>query len=1028
MTFEKFADAVLEAAPEPVRPMSRLMKRQLVRQLLDEQLAGNRLKHFGPIARTGGLVDLVCEFISELKRLEIWPEAFRKACEARGITDKDVELLEIYDRYQQSLGEHQLYDPEGRFWSARHLLQQGQRRPLENLRLVVADGFTDFTRTQHEILSILGGRVDEMLVSLPLEPEPRRYDLFTKPINTLAGLQHWHRSVELVELGRTENPPWPAMAHLEKRLFTNPRQAVTADDTGGIEILAAARPIGEIELIGARVKRLLGDGTARPGQIAVVFRTPQDADSPVAEVFSAMGIPFTLELGQTLERSPALAALVALLQLDGEDWPFVALSAVLGSNYFKPHWPEWQQGQAAMAAERVVRELQIPRGRRRLLKELREKSESNGGGESQYGTVLAALERLGNVLDELPKKTVPGDWAKAWQRLAEQTGLVRAIHQEEPAEQEGDTTAHVGLPDRAAWQRLMMLVGEGDCLARWLGQHPPQWDRRDALAALVDLLGSERIGHGGDEAGHVRVLSAASVRAITVPYLFLAGLSEKAFPPPDREDRLYSEAESQRLIAEGLPLVARTERNREEMLLFYEAMTRATQRLYLSYPALDDAGQPLSPSPYLAEVEQACGEGKIARTEATDLSPVPVDDEPLSPAEFRLKATALALEGDLPLLAGLVHRAPAMAENLRRGLELTRLRQDRDRFGLSEGMLLSDAVRAVLAERYPQERTFSATELEQYATCPYQFFMERLLKVKPLEEIALAVDHLERGRLAHDVMAALHRRVNETLGHPGSPLELEPGDYERLLDETLRDTLGPEPSNPIRAAFREVDRRLLVQWTDAYRDQHARYDKLWRSCDEPPVPTFFEVAFGGLRADDGPPSTERPLEFPVLEGTVRLAGRIDRIDVGRVAGRRIFSVLDYKTGASIRLTAETIAAGKTLQLPIYAVAAAQLLLGDNALPWQAGYWYLRDDGFKPRSALVMHRQEESGVVAEPEWEEIRRLLGETIGSLVRGIRLGQFPVCSKDERCTGFCPYRTVCRINQVRSLEKTWQPPKAQE
>ncbi|HYW79564.1 MAG TPA: UvrD-helicase domain-containing protein, partial [Thermoguttaceae bacterium] len=575
MTFEKFADAVLEAAPEPVRPMSQLMKRQLVRQLLDEQLAGDRLKHFGPIARTGGLVDLVCELISELKRLEIWPEAFRRACEARGITDKDVELLEIYERYQQSLGEHQLYDAEGRFWEARHLLQQGQRRPLENLRLVVADGFTDFTHTQHEILSILGRRVDEMLVSLPLEPEPRRYDLFTKPIKTLADLQHWHRSVELVEFERTKSPPWPAMAHLERRLFTNPRQAVAAEDTSRVEILAAARPIGEIELIGARIKRLLGDGAARPGQIAVVFRTPQDTDSPVAEVFSAMGIPFTLELGQTLKRSPALAALIALLKLDAEDWPFVALSAVLGNNYFRPDWPEWQDGRIAMAAERVVRELQIPRGRRRLLRELREKSENNDGGESQYVAVLAALERLGGVLDELPKRAVPGDWAKAWQRLAEQTGLIRAIDQQGPTKRERDAASHVGLPDRAAWQRLMMLVGEGDCLARWLGQHPPEWDRLDALAALVDLLGSERIGHGGDETGHVRVLSAASVRAIAVPYLFLAGLSEKAFPPPDREDRLYGEAESQRLIAEGLPLVARTERNREEMLLFYEAMTRA---------------------------------------------------------------------------------------------------------------------------------------------------------------------------------------------------------------------------------------------------------------------------------------------------------------------------------------------------------------------------------------------------------------------------------------------------------------------
>ena len=130
----------------------------------------------------------------------------------------------------------------------------------------------------------------------------------------------------------------------------------------------------------------------------------------------------------------------------------------------------------------------------------------------------------------------------------------------------------------------MKALGEGDTLAAWLAQRPPELDRRAAFEALKDIIGSDRVGHAGDESGFVRVLSAESVRSLRIPYLFLAGLSEKAFPAPDREDRLYSEADYVRLIDAGLPLVARTERTREEMLLFYEATTRATRRLYLSYP------------------------------------------------------------------------------------------------------------------------------------------------------------------------------------------------------------------------------------------------------------------------------------------------------------------------------------------------------------------------------------------------------------------------------------------------------------
>ena len=39
------------------------------------------------------------------------------------------------------------------------------------------------------------------------------------------------------------------------------------------------------------------------------------------------------------------------------------------------------------------------------------------------------------------------------------------------------------------------------------------------------------------------------------------------------------------------------------------------------------------------------------------------------------------------------------------------------------------------------------------------------------------------------------------------------------------------------------------------------------------------------------------------------------------------------------------------------------------------------------------------------------------------MRRGEFPVWSDDENCTGRCPYSTVCRINQIRSLDKEWRP-----
>ena len=720
MTFEKFAETILQAARLPIRPMTRLMKRELIRQMIAELSSGGRLKHFQSIATTGGLLDLVCEFISELKRLEIWPEEFHRACAARGLGDKDVELSEIYAAYQQVLREHGLFDAEGRFWSARDVLQKadgGWRKGEENAerssaappaidgpgnsafslppsffpKLVVLDGFTDFTRTQHEIIEILAARAEITMIGLPPEQEPRRADLFAKPLKTLAEFRRRHGNLVVEEIARPATNGWPAMGHLERTLFVSPRgqgsgvrgQEASTDistDAGlpapspepavaGIEILAAARQVGEIELIATRIKRLLVDGEARPGEIAVVFRSPQAVGGLVGEVFSRLGLPVMFESGETLDRSPALRALAALIQLDVDDWPFEQLLTVVRSNYFQPGWPAWKEGRAAVGVERTIRRLQIPRGREALLRQLAASDSDSpaprhsAAEDASRRATLAIAQGLAKLFDALPQRGTLSEWAQAWQRLAHETGLLRAMEVGNgkaggPAEAERSTpNLSPFLSDRPAWDRLMEVLAADDTLAGWLKRPAAPLDRPAAVETLLDILRSERVGHAGDESGYVRVLSASSIRSLRIPYLFLAGLSEKVFPQAQRDDRLYSDAEYGRLIGAGLPFVARSERTHEEMLLFYEAITRAEKRLYLSYPALDESAQPLLPSPFLQDVEQAFGSARIPRVERADLRPVPPDDDPPSEAEFRVKALATALEGNVSLLAGLFARA-----------------------------------------------------------------------------------------------------------------------------------------------------------------------------------------------------------------------------------------------------------------------------------------------------------------------------------------------------------------------------------
>ena len=188
---------------------------------------------------------------------------------------------------------------------------------------------------------------------------------------------------------------------------------------------------------------------------------------------------------------------------------------------------------------------------------------------------------------------------------------------------------------------------------------------------------------------------------------------------------------------------------------------------------------------------------------------------------------------------------------------------------------------------FPPERIFSATELERYAYCPYQFFLNKVLNVQPLEEVELEVDYMQRGQMAHALLAAFHRRVNQAGGGRSRPLRWPrrtmSGCWPRPLPRPCPSraaTAWPTPCARSTAAS-------CFEWLQGYRQQHEKYDAQWKDCDRPPRPALFEISFGrALREGDGPPSTAEPLELASHGQTVRLAGRIDRIDLGTSTARR----------------------------------------------------------------------------------------------------------------------------------------------
>jgi hypothetical protein len=260
---------------------------------------------------------------------------------------------------------------------------------------------------------------------------------------------------------------------------------------------------------------------------------------------------------------------------------------------------------------------------------------------------------------------------------------------------------------------------------------------------------------------------------------------------------------------------------------------------------------------------------------------------------------------------------------------------------------------------------------------------------------------------------------------PGSQTPDAPAIVERF-QQLLEAELGRRPErSALRQVLGEIEGQLLREWGTAYGAQWEGY-LASLPAGVSLLPAHFETSFG-RGSDAGESSSEKaPLVIGAGDCAVRVGGRIDRIDVGMAEGRTVFAVIDYKSGRTRADTLEEIQSGRALQLAIYSLAVVRLgLVGPAAAPLQMGYWHIRDTGFSPGIRSRRRADARLQPLEAAVWSSLETMLDDIIPRLAAAMRAGKFPVFNDDDECTGHCPYRTVCRVNQIRALpeglRKNW-------
>jgi RecB family exonuclease len=331
---------------------------------------------------------------------------------------------------------------------------------------------------------------------------------------------------------------------------------------------------------------------------------------------------------------------------------------------------------------------------------------------------------------------------------------------------------------------------------------------------------------------------------------------------------------------------------------------------------------------------------------------------------------------------------------VRAGALIETSRHDRSRFDSHDGVLRRSDLVAELAARFDTNHLFSVDQIETYKACPFRFFVERVLNIEDVEMPVAEFDARVRGTIVHAVLQAFHEQF-QGLSVPEIPERDAVAAMGALLATEFQHKAWRSATAPPGVEAVELERlRSLLE----------RYLRIERERNETPwKPTHFEVAFGRVRGEArGPLTRSDPYKLQTPAGAVLFAGRIDRIDRCEQAAR----IIDYKTSRLV--TAQDIREGRSVQLPIYALALEEFLMPEVSC---REAYFLQVGRKKTLEGLGRNKK------TDP-WPERQAIARDTVAACVKGIRDGRFPPTPTANACA-LCSASRVCRYEPGRVERK---------
>ena len=908
LSFPRLAENILsEFGSQQNEILSEDGRVMIVRSLLARH--ADELQAFHSVARLSTFADEVATLLVELHRHRLSSQSLRQLMASsdlsRSLKDKLHDLALLSENYLNWLHQAQLSDPEYLLEFATEQLNRLPREATSQPPFYVdelwMDGFAEMTPQELALLTAVVRHSRRANLAFCVDTEAEEtgswLDLWTTPREAFQKCRAYfdrHDDIETLGVQLLRKPAQsrfansPALRHLEGGWNQVPTPSSSHPEPGAaVQVVSCKTREDETVNAARTILEFIRTKEARYRDIALLVRNLEDYSNEIRRVFTRYEIPYFVDQRTSVRHHPAIVLTRCTLRLAAHRWRtsdvLTALKTQLITNDLSQlselenlvlefgidgaQWTKSIAGFGSAAARLEPFRQQVVQPFLSVFKMLHPPEAQEA--EPVHGQRIVECIRGFWESCQLQDRLSEWDLAEAQDSL-EQSPQGPTIHS-------------------SVWEALEQWLYNVELAFEDSYRSLTQW-----VGILEDGLSRLSVGVIPQTSDQVLIGSVDRTRSPHVKLAFVLGANEGVFPAAPKPTTLMTQSERDQLGTsfEGL-FPSRRQELATERFYGYIACTRPSQQLVVSYAETTTDGSTLTPSSMIGHLTRLFPSLAIQRF-------VP----PPPPAQTQHVSELIE-----PIFRALVSSGspPEWMKDIT-ALESHQIPTQGSLTGPETFSRLEPSIAAELYTKGTGIVRTSVSRLEQFAACPFRFFLHSGLRAEDRQ--AFEIDRRRIGSFQHLILELFHQRL---AAQEKRWRDISTSEATQLI-EAIATEVAPTFDHGLftetaaaKFSFDSIVHRLkefisiIIEWM-------AQYDF---------DPAVVELAFGGKQDDI------EPWFVDLRAGRLAFAGKIDRLDLYQDEGEAEAIVIDYKSSGK-QLDPVLLENGVQLQLLAYLNVVAQI--------------------------------------------------------------------------------------------------------